>query len=476
MRTAIATVLLGILGAFVIAAPDEKPPAPPPPPPPPGAGPVAPKPAAEPVTPGTPAKPEPEVPIDPVIAELVKQLGDGDYRVREKAGATLEAKGEKVLPDLRRALNGTPNPEIARRLTVMVRRMEYDRLVAPKRVTFKVKDKTPKDIFAEISKQTGYKIDYNGGGPEGKFTFDFDKETFWVAMDRVANTAGLNISEGYNDDTIPIYRQDTINPYVAYAGPFRFVATQISSNRSVQLSNLNRNGIGNRQPEYMNLSLQIHSEPKNPMLGTTEAELTEATDNTGASLIPPKDQQNRFGRSYYGGYRGHNTYANLNMTRGGRDATSIKVLKGKAGIIMLSGTVPEIVIADPAKVKNKQFTGRSAQIDVESVSEAGGNWTANVTFRKLGANPEEEQDYNWMNNLFQRLELVDEHGVKFQNYGANSINQETPGVVKMTGQFGANDRRNGKAVKMGAPAKLIFNDWITVTHEVTFEFKDMPLP
>lgn len=477
MRTAAGWAVIGVLGAILMAAAAEQKPAPPPPLPPGGAGPAPAPPGVAPAEPSAPAT-IPEVQLDPVIAGLVADLGSPDYKVREKAGATLEAKGEKALPQLRVALGKTENPEVARRLSVLVRKMDYDRLVAPKRITLAMKDKPVKDVLDEITKQTGYKFEYQPGGPGEKHTFEFDKMPFWQAVDKVANAAGMVVYTDYDDEIVRIYNQDSYNPHIAYAGPFRFMATQINTNRSIQLSGISRRGgFNNRQQEYINLSFQIQSEPKNPILGATQAELSVATDDTGVSLVPPKDPNN-FNRSNYGfngGSRGHNAYAGVNLVRGGRDATAIKVLKGKVGIIMLSGTIPELIIPEPAKVKNKKFAARSAELDIDSVTEANGQYTVSLTARQLGGggNEDDPNDYNWNATIGQRLELVDEKGNKYRNYGPNINNAN--GGLSMTVQFGPDDRR-GRPAKIGPPAKLVFNEWLSVTHEVTFEFRDIPLP
>ena len=45
----------------------------------------------------------------------------------------------------------------------------------------------------------------------------------------------------------------------------------------------------------------------------------------------------------------------------------------------------------------------------------------------------------------------------------------------MTIAYQATDRR-GNAQKLGPPVKLVVSEWLSVTHDVTFEFKDIPLP
>jgi hypothetical protein len=293
-------------------------------------------------------------------------------------------------------------------------------------------------------------------------------------------------AESYsNDDTsaVQVFSQDAFNPHVAYAGPFRVVATQISSNRSVQLSGLNRRGFNaGRSNDYMNLSFQIQSEPKNPILGATQAEVLAATDDAGASLVPPKDP-NTVRSQYYGGgmYRTHSAHANVALVRVDKAATKLRTLKAKVGVVMLSGVVPEVVVPDPLKVKGKKFAGRTAEVTFDSLAEANnGVYALAVTVRKLGGSDDGNVDYNWSNNLQQRVELYDDNGNKLRNYGANSINNNGSAVT-MSLQFGSEDRFGrrpgaGAAPKAGPPAKFVLNEWVTVTHEVTFEFRDIPLP
>src|SRR4029453_16254200 len=61
--------------------------------------------------------------VDPEVAKLIKDIGDEDYRTREKAGRALASLGEKALPKMRAALRITESPEVQRRLAVMIRKM-----------------------------------------------------------------------------------------------------------------------------------------------------------------------------------------------------------------------------------------------------------------------------------------------------------------------------------------------------------------
>lgn len=428
-------------------------------------------------------------------AKLIADLGSDDYRTRENAGKGLAQLGEKALPEMRKALETTDDPEVSRRLTVLVRRIDHDRLVAPKRITLALKDKTIQAYVDEIQKQTGYRVDYSPNGPanDTKYSFEFDAAPFWVAVDHIANAAGLVVyADSYDEPSIRMYGQDALNPHVAYAGPFRFLATQISSNKNIQLSGISRRGLNNngRANDQINLSFQIQSEPKNPILGTLVTEVISATDDTGASMVQPKDPNNS--RSYYynNNYRTHNAHANLQLMRIDKGATAIKSLKAKSQVILLANTIPEVVIADPLKVKNKKFVGRTAEIDFADLSEANGQYTLTLTAKKLGASDDGNPDYYWSNSVQQKMELFDAKGNKLRNNGATNINNNGSSVT-VTLMFspdeggGMRGRRFGgpppaappaAAAKLGAPAKFVFNEWVSATHEVTFEFKDIPLP
>ena len=426
-----------------------------------------------------------EGPPTPAVKKLLDDLGSDDWRTREKAGRDLAALGEKALPHLRKALLGTDDPEVKQRLGVLVRRLDRAVLVEPKRVTLSAKNESPKQILDAVAKQTGYKIEYADDGRATKYSFEFNDTPFWQAVDAVAEAAGLSIQTDYNDAVVRVYAQDSANPYVAYSGPFRLVATNIGSSRNVQLSAISRRGDTQRVSESLSMSFQIQSEPKNPMLGVLQPELTEAKDELGGSLLLPQQPQGR--RSYYPNYYNsgastHNSYMNVNLTRSDRSATKIRSLKGRVGIILMAGTVPDVSVVDPLKVQKKSFRGRTVEVDLEEVKEDAnqkGIYVASFTVKRLGqVDPNRGDDWNWSNTLWQKMELTDDKGNRYFCHGPTVHNNNGTGTVKMAVQFGTDDRRFGRpnTVKFGPPVKLVLNEWVTVTHEVEFEFKDIPLP
>jgi hypothetical protein len=79
-------------------------------------------------------------------------------------------------------------------------------------------------------------------------------------------------------------------------------------------------------------------------------------------------------------------------------------------------------------------------------------------------------DYSWMNSLYQRIELQDDKGVKFQIVGTQ-WNNSAANHVEMMLTYGAPG-----GVKPEPPTKLIYHSWTTEQHLIPFEFKDLPLP
>jgi hypothetical protein len=100
-------------------------------------------------------KPEPkseQATHDPKIEKLIEQLGDSDFRKRDLAVDALKAEGVKVLPALRAALKH-PDGEVRRRLVDLIPSIETAALLAPKRITLDMKNKTLPEIAAELGKQ-----------------------------------------------------------------------------------------------------------------------------------------------------------------------------------------------------------------------------------------------------------------------------------------------------------------------------------
>ncbi|MGL6097952.1 MAG: hypothetical protein ACRC7O_19390, partial [Fimbriiglobus sp.] len=292
---------------------------------------------------------------------------------------------------------------------------------------------------------------------------------FWKALDDICDAAGLSANPQDENGRLAVYFNDSYNPHVAYSGPFRIVATNLSLSQSVQLGGLQRGRPFGRQPEYLNFNFQVYSEPKVPLVGIGQAVPLKVTDDTGASMVTPAEPGQTV--SYYPpqmSYRTFNQSASLNLTRAVRGATEIKSLKARIPLLLLSDTRPDVVIPDPLAAKGKRFSGHDVDVEVANVAEQNGVFTFTLAVTRRDGS---EDDYSWMNGLTSRFEMFDAKGKKLPMESVDQ-NNNGPNACTFTVSFGA----NRGAVKGLRPAKLVLVEWIHITQNVEFEFKGIPLP
>ncbi|HMC63987.1 MAG TPA: HEAT repeat domain-containing protein, partial [Gemmataceae bacterium] len=174
------------------------------------------------VLPATAGNPQPAVAAQSP-ERLIDQLGDRDFRVRETAGKALEKMGPAALPALRKA-RGHADLEVRRRVAQLTQAAERLALLTPQRVTLRISHKSLQEVFAEMSRQTGYKIHFvneGNGGPKTVYSFDLADVTFWEALDRICATAGLVLAGHGEDGALQAFATDSYVPHVHRVGPFR---------------------------------------------------------------------------------------------------------------------------------------------------------------------------------------------------------------------------------------------------------------
>ena len=407
--------------------------------------------------------------------QLIEQLGHRDFKVREAAGKALMARGADAIAAMRKALSH-PDPEIRQRLGQLVTDAERNLLLAPKRVSLSCNQTPIKDALADLSKQTGYRIDLQGGGPPALVTLDLANVTFWEALDKVSGQAGLVLQQHHDaQGGLLLYAQNAYTPFTDYRGPFRLSANSFHYSKSLTFATLPRNQMmGNQRSEQMSFMFNVVAEPKLPLLGLGQAKLTLAVDDQDNSLLLPPVQYPVY-EVYHSGYYGYRNLvmqAQVQLTGAGPGARTVRHLRGSLPVTLLAEQKPEIVIEKILEVKGKKFEANQVSIDIEDVKEMPNKaCQVTMTARRGGSKDANQYDYTWANSLHQRVELTDEKGNKFASHGFNWGNQ-TPNSVQGTFMFG--DPGNGVAI--GKPAKLTYFGWVTMQHQVEFEFRDLPLP
>jgi hypothetical protein len=256
------------------------------------------------------------------------------------------------------------------------------------------------------------------------------------------------------------------------------VAQNFNYNRYVNLANLPRNGFDpNMQSETGNLSFGflIQAEPKTPILSVGPPKLVKALDENGISLLPRVDENQQLINVQYndgsGLYRNYQHSTAVQMIKPAKEATQAKLIKGAVNVTLLAGTRPDATF-DNLKPGKKKLTasGETADVQIDDIVEQNNVWTLTLLIRRH-VKDGEQPDYNWINGIQQKLELYDDKGNKFLSQGVTNFINNTPTSVNATYQFAPPSNS-----KMGPATKLVLVEWLTITHELEFEFKNLPLP
>lgn len=409
----------------------------------------------------------------PSAEQLIEKLGDRDFKVREAAAQAIESLGVAALPALKKAQNH-PDLEIRKHVAKWIPVLERAATVAPKLVTLKRNNTTLRSALDDIAKQTGYKLELlrDPTHDDQKHDFDFDQVTFWEAVDRICLQAGVVMQPTYGDEVIRFQFQDRYVPYVSRSGAFRVVAQGIDHSRSIQFTSLPKTPIVNEQTasEQVRMTINVYAEPRLPLMGLGEVSMTEARDDQKNTMLQPQspNQLRGFHRTsyYWGGYRSNSMTTQVSLAPSGRNARKISTLKGLVPVTILAEQKAHVATDAIMTAKGKKLTAANMTLDIQDVKELP-NKQYELKMQVSYKAPQGESDHNWLNSLYGRLELQDAKSNKFSIYGSSMSGDGKTAQVAFT--FGAPKHD-------GPPTKLIINEWKTVTHEVPFEFKDVPLP
>lgn len=419
------------------------------------------------------AKPEAVAKIEP----LIEQLGDPDYRKRDQAQQQIQSHGLAALPALRKAVAHS-DAEVRRRVVDLIPLIETAAVLAPRRINLQVKNKSLREIFEEITRQTGLKVMCWDNNANQNYSYDFRNVTFWEATERICRDSGLVIQVGYGDDSVRLQQQNGYVPYVQQHGAFRFAANNIQQLRNLDLNVISRDSVQPRRSDSLTLTFTLFVEPRLSILGIGDPKLSAAYDNEKNSLLPPQNAPEQFenqmlmgGRRWSSGRYGNRSSSysvSVNLNRVSEKATSIKSLRGSVPVNLLVDQKPVVVTDKIMTAKGKKMKIDSNTINIgEATKLPTGQYQL-----KLGISEEnkDDNDYSWMNTMYQRLRLEDDKGNVFQSYGT-SWGNSSPNHVDLTMTFGPPPN-----AKSDGPTKLIFTSWTTLLHQLHFEFKDLPLP
>jgi hypothetical protein len=424
-----------------------------------------------------PSRSAPQANID----QWVQQLGDRDFHKRQKAESALTSLGSAALPALHK-LQADADPELRRRADALIAHLERAVALTPKHITLHADKKPLKDVLSELGKQTGFKFaDVQPAGFKARqlFTFHFDREPFWSALDKVCDATGLLLQQNVNynnngeqDVTLRLTSQDAYEPFRCYDGSFKVTATGFNYNRNTNFFSVSKNPgqPGSQASESLQLNLLIAVEPRLPIIKVNRPKATFAIDEQNASMLCERVYYPYEWDGYYNGNR-LSYFQNTSVTLSwpSKQARTVRVVRGIIPVTLLAEKRPVVVTSDLLKAQGKKFTVGAATINIDSVSKTGSQYQIKISYTETTS--DNQWDYSRIQAVPQRMELQDEKGNKITHYQRGTMyNSPT------SAQFEFGTQAPAKNSKVGPPAKLVFQEWVQMEHEVPFEFKNLPLP
>lgn len=431
--------------------------------------------AAPPATAPSPTTaPSPATAPSPEIQALIAQLADPDWRVREKAQSALVEFGEEARAALEAVAKGDSTPD-ARALAVKALQLIDDTsLTGQTRVTLHFKDAHPRDVVAELARQGRTELPV---WPEGsweqrgrkwpKITVDLDRQPFWAALRQVCEKAGLSLQTYGTGDGISLSAHGGDGRWdgaVHLNGPFMFVARSASETQSRTVG-YGKNNARNAS-HSLNVAVGAFAEPKLRVLGRSwSPELTEATDETGRSLLGPRDAV-REGVDM--NLHGNANVWDLNVTlQPAQGAKRLAKLKGSTKLLLQTKS-ETLEVPDPMKARDLVKVVAGRRFVFKDMKRMGGGYSLNVTVHfPSGDAPE------WQRRADPgSLKVFDAKGRPFARSGYSGSGSGDRYEYEI--RFNPAGRRGEEP---GDPAKLTW-ELTTEAREVnaTFEFTDLPLP
>jgi hypothetical protein len=318
-----------------------------------------------------------------------------------------------------------------------------------------------------------------GAPREETFSYTFVNTPFWDVIERLCRDAHLVLQQGWGDDTVRLFHGGGYAPHTGRDGAFRYSAANLQMYRNVDLATINpRAPAAAPRSESLTLHVSLFAEPRLPFLGQTgEVRLEAAYDSERNSMIPrdaPGEiNEGPFGarvsRRYYGAYNKQTSIqVQVNLNRVSEKATSIKLLKGVVPVTLLVEQKPVNITDNFLSSKGKKTLAGDVEFSIENVQKMANN-QFQVKFtatNKSGVN----NDYNWAHSMYQRLELLDAKGQKYQNWGTSWHGGAGNNQAIMSLTFSSFGN------KIGPPTRFVYQHWVTRQHDIHFTFRDVPLP
>jgi WD40 repeat protein/serine/threonine protein kinase len=342
------------------------------------------------------------------IITWVTQLTDAKEKVRQAAADALVEVGPQAVPALAPLAAADEQLEPRDAARAVLDRIAAAEVLAPTRVSLKLKDALPADAIRALSEQSRIPMTYqpptDGQAPQ-RISLDLEDVCVWEALDRIS--AAGHLSNLLSQDGTVVCTIVPASPPPAvrrYAGPFRLHPTSASLARNVTFSVPTP-----KTEESVRLQLLLLTEPCRELLSCqSTVRVTEALTVDGQSLVPSPVPGVNTPLPMTGGLQTVGLTVPLKGPQ--KRSDRLRVLKGVLGLEIMVRRHDLVTVPDLASASGRTFWGAQGhRLTVEQVQTRKGVGPGNGEFRTArfrGADPPGQHP----ESILKGVDLTDARG------------------------------------------------------------------
>lgn len=397
--------------------------------------------------------------LPPEVDSLISQLADPRWQVRNRAVDRLIQLGSPVERQLRQARDAARTVDLRTRLSMVLSRIDESRRSGASYVSLHLKSASTRDALAALERSAGVKFDAGMGDPgdgSGSITLDADHRPFWVVLRELCAQAKLEVGSIDAAGAVALRGGDEEWGHrpAAIEGPYMLLARRIELTRSLDLAN--PKDVANAYT----LVLLAYAEPKLRPIYWSVRGIDQCVTDTGRAMDLPND-------AFEPGDLNADSETRIQFTGPADVGKRLARLRLSARFVLSERSEP-IDIPGILKVKNESRSIGGWRVLIKGVTKGDDErYAAAVTVYRDGHTPEE---WSERMGLLDRTQprILDSAG-KVMESGGTSLN-EGPDEWNWTDEF-------TPANQSAKPAKLLWDFPLETRHaDVSFEFKDLPLP
>jgi hypothetical protein len=406
------------------------------------------------------------------IEQLLPQLSAENWRERQQAQDALVQLGQDARPRLLQLLQTTDDEELRSRVEAALRQIEANRATGTSYITMHLKDATPQQVFAELSRQASTELRVSPptlweSRAWPRIDIDLERQPFWLAMREICTKVGVAPqNNGIEREMVIMDRQGGGPSWgtapVSAHGPFMVMATMVNTYAS---RDFNQPAVTRRS---CNINLLVYAEPKIRVLqGSYGARVDEAVDEHEQSWVMPGQQAE--------GMQPNMTWVwplSVSLMPPENAGKKLARLKGSGRfVIQTRSEQAEITnVLDP-KTKNVTRVVGGKRFTLKEVRRAGDSYIVTLTLYRAGWNPN-EWNYMYPQSIFKLLDGAGKPLPRTSNTGGGGGGEQVDISIHFQRQNWApsdNDTAD--------PVRLVWEVPIETKEVVVpFEFTDLELP